>query len=43
MAIMLAYEKFYPIMRGKVTIKTTCSDLAAVLRLKEKPDRINRY
>lgn len=42
LALILAYEKFGPFLRGDVTISTTCKQLETTLKLKEQPERISR-
>lgn len=42
LALTRAYNKFGPFLRGRVTIKTSCTMLPSVLKLKEKPDRVAR-
>lgn len=42
LALVRAYSKFGPILRGPVTVKTSCIMLPQVLKLKEKPDRVAR-
>lgn len=42
LGLVLAYEKFKSFMRGPVTVKTTCKELISALKLKERPNRIER-
>lgn len=43
LAILLAYRKFGPFLRGKVTFKTTCSELKRSLNMKERSVRVDRF
>lgn len=42
LALVRAYNKFGPILRGPVVVKTSCLMLPNILKLKEKPDRVAR-
>lgn len=42
LALVRAYNKFGPILRGPVIVKTSCLMLPNILKLKEKPDRVAR-
>lgn len=42
LALVRAYNKFGPFLRGIVTVKTSCTLLAHALRLKDKPERVAR-
>ena len=42
LAIVLAYAKFGPILRGKVRIKTDCKALKGALGAKERAERVDR-
>lgn len=42
MGIVLAYNKFGPCLKGKVTVKTTCKQLEASLNYKDRGERLDR-
>jgi len=42
LALIRAYNKFGPFLRGPVTVKTACTLLPHTLRLKDKPERVAR-
>lgn len=42
LALIRAYDKFGPFLRGPVTVKSSCTILPAALKLKDKPERIAR-
>lgn len=41
-AIVLAYEKYYPFLRGRVTFRTTCKSLQNALKATNRTERITR-
>lgn len=43
LALVRAYDKFGPILKGPVTVKTSCMMLPQVLKRKEKPERVARF
>lgn len=42
LALVRAYAKFGPFLKGPVTVKTSCAMLPSVLKLKDKPERVAR-
>lgn len=42
LALIRAYDKFGPFLRGPVTVKSSCTILPAALKLKDKPERVAR-
>lgn len=41
-ALILAYRKFGPYLRGPVTVRTTCRELKTAISAKERTERVNR-
>lgn len=42
LALIRAYDKFGPFLRGPVVVKTSCTMLPAALKLRDKPERVAR-
>lgn len=42
LALVRAYDKFGPFLKGSTTVRSSCLALSPIMRLKEKPERVTR-
>lgn len=42
LSLIRAYDKFNPILKGRVTVRSSCLALSPLMKLKDKPERVIR-